>query len=146
MIDDGLFLGLISLLWDRVLPTLSSMMLKWISLFLLASSSTAFVGPQHQQISSTALHVSTSPQDFQRKNDWEDRGRYEPKSTPSVPVKKVSGMQRALMEDVIIEQDFFLAWAVALLGPLIMWYHPCKCRCSVRRRQSGCLFHPSVRD
>lgn len=29
------------------------------------------------------------------------------------------------MKDVMIDPNYFLTWAMALLGPLIIWYHPC---------------------
>ena len=48
------------------------------------------------------------------------------RSTPSVASPKAaSWLERQTMGSVMIDPDYFLAVAVFLLGPLIMWYHPC---------------------
>jgi hypothetical protein len=41
-----------------------------------------------------------------------------------VSVKSVSKAERAKIPDRIIDQNFYLAYSVFLLGPLIAWYHP----------------------
>jgi hypothetical protein len=56
---------------------------------------------------------------------WSDKPAFERRSTTPVPVKKVGWMEKKTMEDVMIDPDYFLAAAVALLCPLIIWYHPC---------------------
>jgi hypothetical protein len=38
----------------------------------------------------------------------------------------VSKSDRSKMDDVMLDPNYFLTFAVAALGPLIMWYHPCK--------------------
>lgn len=44
------------------------------------------------------------------------------------------------MPDVMLEPDYFLTVAVALLGPLIIWYHPCESM-YVMNEQSHFLSH-----
>ena len=61
---------------------------------------------------------------------WSDKPAYKPKSTTPVAKNSVGWMQRQMMEDVMIDPDYFLAAATALLCPLIIWYHPCKSRWS----------------
>lgn len=55
---------------------------------------------------------------------WSDKPAYKPKSTTPVAKKNVGWLQRQVMEDVMIEPDYFLAISTALLCPLIIWYHP----------------------
>ena len=44
----------------------------------------------------------------------------------SVPTKVVTQRERNMMKDVVIDPDYWLSLNVALLCPLILWYHPCK--------------------
>ena len=48
-------------------------------------------------------------------------------ASPSVPSKVVTQRERNMMKDVVIDPDYWLSLNVALLCPLILWYHPCKC-------------------
>lgn len=60
------------------------------------------------------------------KNDWVGKPLYSPRSIKPVASNKVLPIQRAMMEDVMIDPNYSLVWATFLLGPLIIWYHPCK--------------------
>jgi len=57
-------------------------------------------------------------------DDYSRKPLYQPRSTESVAVKKVSKAQRQRMADTILDPDFSLTWAFLALGPLIAWYHP----------------------
>lgn len=48
------------------------------------------------------------------------------RSTIPKPVREVNWMEKATMKDVVLDPDYTLTWAMALLGGLIIWYHPCK--------------------
>lgn len=96
----------------------------------LPSSTSAFAPPSTSTSTSTstptALNVASTPRDFRKKDDWSNKPLYEPKSTTPVAHHKVTKRELAKMSNVVISPDYTLTWAVALLGPLIMWYHPCK--------------------
>mmetsp|Transcript_17557 Transcript_17557/g.26023 ORF Transcript_17557/g.26023 Transcript_17557/m.26023 type:complete len:254 (-) Transcript_17557:321-1082(-) len=79
-------------------------------------SSSTFVA-QKQQI---ALGSSIRAEDFMDK-PLTPKGQ---KSTPSKAVRPVSWIEKQTKEDVMIEPDYYLSWAMAALGFLIMWYHP----------------------
>lgn len=57
-------------------------------------------------------------------NGWSDKPAFKKESTEPVAAKKVSWFERQMMEDVMIDPDFFLTFGVAILCPLIIWYHP----------------------
>jgi hypothetical protein len=69
-------------------------------------------------------------------DSWSNKPLYFPESTTPVAARKVSKFERMRMSDVVIPPNFFLAYAVALLGPLIMWYHPCKKKQKEKNGQS----------
>lgn len=85
-----------------------------------AAASAFQVAPQ--QRGATKLGAATTG-DF-HKDDWSEKPILERKSTTPVATRKVTPFQRSMMKDVVIPPDFSLTWAVALLGPLIAWYHP----------------------
>lgn len=99
-------------------------------LVVLASTTSAFAPSKslHRTTKkTTVLNVASTPGDFQSpKDDWSNKPLHTPKSTTPVAVKNVSKWERAMMPNVVISPDYTLSWAVALLGPLIMWYHPSK--------------------
>ena len=64
---------------------------------------------------------SISPDGFRR-----NKPLYKPKDTTPVPVHNVNFLQRALIGDVVLDPDYTLTWSLALLGGLIILYHPCK--------------------
>lgn len=102
------------------------MMKLLISVSLLAGCNGFVVSPASQ--AKTALNVATQPPIGNGKtwDDWSKKPIPPRESTTPVAKKNVSKMERAMMKDRVIEPNFYLAAAVALLGPLIAWYHPCK--------------------
>jgi hypothetical protein len=94
-----------------------------VVLSLLCATSAFVVAPS--RVSAIALKAARY-NDRMRIDDWSDKPVPDKKSTKSFPTKVVTGWQRKKMDDVMIPPDFTLTWAVALLGPLIWWYHPCK--------------------
>ena len=96
-----------------------------VSAVLFGSASAFTFRPSVKKVSS--LSMATTIDKFGGKHDgYSDKPLYTPKSTTPEPVRKVSWFQKQSLPDVIIEPSFFLTYAVALLGPLILWYHPCK--------------------
>lgn len=91
--------------------------------FLLAAATNAFspwsVGSHH--VSKLALKAASTNQP---RNDWSDKAPFQRQSSTPVATKKVSWLQRQMMEDVMIDPDYLLSAATALLCPLIIWYHP----------------------
>lgn len=75
---------------------------------------------------SSSSSVSQQPPRSSKKDDWSNKPRYQQKSTKPVAVKKVGWLQKQSIPDTMIQPNYFLTWAFALLGPLIIWYHPCK--------------------
>lgn len=92
-----------------------------LALAFLTAVSAFQTGPS-PAFTRTSLNAATAG-DY-RKDDWSDKPLFERKSTTPVAARKVSKMERSRMKDVILPPDFTLTWAVLLLGPLIMWYHP----------------------
>jgi hypothetical protein len=70
----------------------------------------------------TAVHAAAPPMSS---DEWAKPLTQRASTTP-VPVKKVTKAERSQLKDRIIDPDYTLAAVVALLGPLIAWYHPCK--------------------
>lgn len=100
--------------------------MKLAILFSLLTSTYAFVATPQRLTKTTTLSAASSIGNSRRKDDWSDKPISDRKSTKPVPTKKVNAIQRAMMKDVILDPDYFLTFAVGLLGPLILWYHPCK--------------------
>jgi len=100
--------------------------MKLVLLFSLAVAALGF-SPSSMRVRSktTSLLAASS---FGRRDGWSDKPSYKPRSTTPVADKKVGPLQRALMDDVMIDPNYFLTWAFAILGGVIMWYHPCKSR------------------
>jgi len=107
-------------------------MMKLIFFLSLAVASTTGFAPVQLQTRGTASVTSSTVQmaassfrdPAERKDAWVNKPAYTPRSTTPVADKKVNWIQRQTMENVMIEPNFYLTWAVALLGPLIIWYHP----------------------
>jgi hypothetical protein len=96
--------------------------MRFIVLFSLLASTSAFVVNPASVASTTSLGAATAGP--LPKDDWSDKPLGHIKETTPVAERKVNAFQRAMMKDVIISPDYFLAWSTALLGPLIWWYHP----------------------
>eukprot|EP00539_Tryblionella_compressa_P016742 CAMPEP_0178847390 /NCGR_PEP_ID=MMETSP0746-20121128/18637_1 /TAXON_ID=913974 /ORGANISM="Nitzschia punctata, Strain CCMP561" /LENGTH=248 /DNA_ID=CAMNT_0020512033 /DNA_START=82 /DNA_END=825 /DNA_ORIENTATION=+ len=91
-------------------------------LLSLCAASSAFVAvPSRSALKTTSLNVASTPENL---DSWSDKPLYVPQSTKPVAARKVSKWERMTMADTVIPPNFSLAAAVALLGPLIMWYHP----------------------
>ena len=43
-------------------------------------------------------------------------------------VRNGQPIQNLARTDVVLDPDYSLTWSMALLGGLIIWYHPCKCK------------------
>jgi hypothetical protein len=101
--------------------------MKLAILFSFLTSTYAFVAAPQRLATKTTSSLSAATPVKNRRDDWSDKPIPERKSTQPAPEKIVNNIQRAMMKDVVIDPDYFITWAVALLGPLILWYHPCKC-------------------
>jgi hypothetical protein len=100
--------------------------------FMSALSSEGFAPPR---MTSMALHKTSVMMAAQvpvlpnfKLNDWQGKPipRKGEKTTTPVAVRNLSWLEKQTMKDVMIEPDYLLSIAIALLGPLIIWYHPCK--------------------
>lgn len=87
---------------------------------LLLAGASAFV-PLSQTTRRVAAAVNAAS--TRATNDWSDRPIYTTVSTEPVAAKQVSWLERQGMANVMLDPNYFLTWAVALLGPLIIWYH-----------------------
>jgi hypothetical protein len=74
-------------------------------------------------VTTTLNAISTPPKNS---DEWSEKPLYVRESTTPVADPKFSRLQRMMMNDAVIPADFSLTWAVVLVGPLIMVYHPCK--------------------
>ncbi|MGK3749949.1 MAG: hypothetical protein ACI8RD_002247 [Bacillariaceae sp.] len=126
----GFYSKLISI--TQLLTTKSSRMkfaILFLSMCMGASVVSAFVSRSpnivsaSSSVTTTLNAISTPPNNS---DDWSEKRLYVRESTTPVADPKFSRLQRMMMKDVVIPADFSLTWAVALLGPLIMSYHPCK--------------------
>jgi hypothetical protein len=92
-------------------------------LFFLCSGASAFTASKSRATWATSLNVVTTPDNL---DSWLEKPLHRRVSTTPVADRKVTKFERMMMPDVVIPPSYSLTWAVALLGPLIMWYHPCK--------------------
>jgi hypothetical protein len=105
-------------------------------------ATTGFAHPATITTSTTSLNVAGGLHNDNRKvgSAAQDRKGYwgdmplkqqrdkQYRESPSVPaIKAVSPSDVRRMDDVMINEDYWLTWAMAMLGPLIIWYHPCEC-------------------
>jgi hypothetical protein len=90
---------------------------------LIGSTTVAFAPSPAVSIrkASSSLNMASS---LMPKDGYSNKPLFERKSTKPVADRNVSWIQRQTMPDVIIEPSYFLTFAVAILGPLIWWYHP----------------------
>lgn len=105
-----------------------------IKLFILAVASTLLVGNDVTAFSPSVKKGASSLPMASTVGVNDGYRNKKPFSTPKktttrVPAKKVNWIQKQMLSDVMIDPDFSLTWTVALLGPLIWWYHPCECHC-----------------
>jgi hypothetical protein len=94
-------------------------------LFLCLAGASAFTGPaaiKQQQTSALSLSSSVNAGD-----DWtKNKPLKAPQMTTPKPVRNVNWLAKQAIDDVVLDADYTLTWAFALLGPLICWYHPGK--------------------
>lgn len=94
--------------------------------FLLYSSAVTVTAFSPNRIASPTTQLAVSNSLLPNGDPYEKaiprKGDYQTK-----PVAKYtpSWMERVTMPNVMIEPDYFLTVGVALLCPLIIWYHPC---------------------
>lgn len=106
--------------------------MKFAILFLsmcMGPSVSAFVSRSPNIVShfssvTTTLNALSTPPKYS--DGWSEKPLYTRESTTPVADPKFSRLQRMMMKDEVIPPDFSLTWAVALLGPLILAYHPCR--------------------
>lgn len=94
---------------------------------LAASTASAFTPlstPRSKTNNFVALNAATV-ENSPWPDDYSNKPLYEPKSTTPEPVKPVGRFGRKAVADVTIDPDYYLTWCFALVGALIMWYHPC---------------------
>jgi len=89
---------------------------------LLLSSATAFFVPSHTAGQTTSLKVaSVPPEDL---DSWTGKPLNTHETTTPLADPKFNRLNRMMMKDVVLPPDYSLTWVLALLGPLIMVYHP----------------------
>lgn len=90
-------------------------------LLLFSAQALGFNVPAAKVSTLTALDAVSTGNNFP-KGDWEGYSLHKREDT----VPQTSTSRGRAKDDVIIDPNFSLAAAVFALGPLIMWYHPCK--------------------
>jgi hypothetical protein len=60
------------------------------------------------------------------KDDWSDKPIPPRRATKPVPVRDVSWAQKKSLPNATISPNFYLTWCFAILGGVILWYHPGK--------------------
>ena len=92
-----------------------------ILLSMCIGTSAFMVAPGHK--TSTSLGVASLPPDDL--DNWSNKPLNLHESTTPVADPKFSRLGKMMMKDVVLPPDYSLTWAFALLGPLIISYHPC---------------------
>ena len=94
-------------------------------LLSMCMSTSAFVtGPNHRALSiSSSLDVASIPPE--ELDAWSNKPLHKHETTTPVADPKFSRLGRMMMKDVVLPPDYSLTWSLALLGPLIISYHPC---------------------
>lgn len=112
-----------------------------LPLACLLATSQAFIIVPNSKRAKSEIQVASPPLG---EDDWTGKPIPARTSTVPTPVNKVSKAQRAKIADRIIDPDYTLALGVFLLGPLIAWYHPCKC-CEQNAGEGGWLLYCTLR-
>lgn len=97
--------------------------MKFILFALLSVSTAAFLTHSPTRIASSSQTVMAAVSGLDNRRRGPRLGE---DSTKPIADRQVSWMERATMRDVILDPDYTLAASVALLCPLIIWYHPCE--------------------
>lgn len=101
-------------------------MLKAILITSLVAAAAGFQPAVQRRNAFLKMASTVAPRSSPSLDDWSNKPLPQRKSTTPVAVRKVSKQERERIPDVMIDANYFLTWGVALLGPLIWWYHPCK--------------------
>jgi len=107
------------------------MILAHVLLFLCLGGAAAFVPVAPFAVKQAAPSVSYfQPDDIRNKKQPMMQPLYafssKPKDTTPVSNRNVNFLQKMLIGDVVLDPDYSLTWSFALLGGLIIFYHPCK--------------------
>jgi hypothetical protein len=100
-----------------------------MKLLVVSTLAIAVIGFSPSQMQSrrqaTALHMAVTSFPGPE-NDWTNKPipRKGERTTQPMADRKVSWLEKQAIGDVMIDPDYFLTVAVALLCPLIIWYHP----------------------
>ena len=97
--------------------------MKLVVLSLLISPKALAFNAPCQTLFSSKLNAVSTGKGFPEE-EWSGYALH--KRSDTVPIPSESASRRFAMDDVMIDPNYSLAAAVAALGPLIMWYHPCK--------------------
>lgn len=99
-----------------------------VILMLTLGVSSGFVPGTSNIKKLTSLNVATSRGQYGKWDDWSEKPVVPKKQSPTEsvvsPNAKTGFFAKQRIDDVVVEPDFFFTWSLALLGPLIMWYHP----------------------
>lgn len=90
----------------------------------MCMSTSAFVSAPGRTSSSVATSLDVSsipPHDL---DNWSNKPSHVHESTTPVADPKFSRLGRMMMKDAVLPPNFSLTWTFALLGPLIISYHP----------------------
>mmetsp|Transcript_18080 Transcript_18080/g.39407 ORF Transcript_18080/g.39407 Transcript_18080/m.39407 type:complete len:264 (-) Transcript_18080:306-1097(-) len=97
-------------------------------LSMCAGTTSAFVPASSSfkpsSVSSTSLNVASIPPPKNNLDGWSTKPLHVHETTTPVVDPKFSRLNRMRMKDTVLPPSFALTWAVGLLGPLIMMYHP----------------------
>jgi hypothetical protein len=93
---------------------------------IASSSAFAPLQPATRQQKAFQLEAASSLRPEGKRNDWDKPGYKKESTTPVPSPNALSKQELASMPEVMLDADYFLTIGVALLGPLIIWYHPCE--------------------
>ena len=122
---------ILSFRWTLIKNKFQILIMK-LSILLLSmcTGASAFVGAPNRHalttssVTTTTLDVASLPS--KDLDSWSGKPLNTHESTTPVADPKFSRLNRMMMKDVVLPPSFQLTWALGLLGPLIMMYHPCK--------------------
>jgi hypothetical protein len=93
--------------------------MKVVALVLCVCGAAAFAPPLGATQHLTSIKSSFGADDFGGKSYLQNVA-----DTPRV--RNGQQIQNLARTDVVLDPDYSLTWSMALLGGLIIWYHPCK--------------------
>jgi len=93
-------------------------------LLSMCMGTSAFVATPSLTTSSVATSLDVTSIPPENLDNWSNKQLHVRESSIPVADPKFSRLGRMMMKDVVLPPDYSLTWALALLGPLIMSYHP----------------------